>query len=479
MDYNVDNIESKGEINPTMNTDIILHKDGKFERAKIFGFNGKIKPAFVDLVSLREVDPIVKISTEGLVDNYRIYYTNGATYDFQVTNGAIIGDAGAVITTLAQKFDKSGGVISGPVAIGTSLNPAQLFNVFGHLKVLDDETKAVIIGETTNTAGSKFYVRHEDYNWVVPSGNPGMIGAYSDLYLHQTLSAYSTVTSNEAYTNISCAPGVINEGAHIGYLGGVMIMAGHRGSLGEIRGAQIVNRVRAGAQGTISIMKGVEGSVTAYGTNSTYIESFYAFYSTMYELHGTTINRAYGHYIDPMKRTGVSKSFGVYQKGTEDINLLAGQTLIGYAHEEDAPAGNQKLKINGALYVEEGLNASAITVRGNVTVRKTDGNATQLSNFYAGTKLRYQLEFGGGESDSDLGSNLTMYRFNDAGDYSGTIFSINRQTGEIEIGENLKVKKVKLKSDALEATPINGALEFDGTDLYFTAGGVRKKVTLT
>ena len=50
MDYKVDNIEDKGEITPTANTDIILHKDGKFQRAKIFGTNGKIKQAFVDAV---------------------------------------------------------------------------------------------------------------------------------------------------------------------------------------------------------------------------------------------------------------------------------------------------------------------------------------------------------------------------------------------------------------------------------------------
>lgn len=50
MDYNVDNIESKPEIQPSANTDLILHKDGKFQRAKIFGTNGKIKSAFVEAV---------------------------------------------------------------------------------------------------------------------------------------------------------------------------------------------------------------------------------------------------------------------------------------------------------------------------------------------------------------------------------------------------------------------------------------------
>lgn len=37
---------------------------------------------------------------------------------------------------------------------------------------------------------------------------------------------------------------------------------------------------------------------------------------------------------------------------------------------------------------------------------------------------------------------------------------------------------IKLQAGALLPTPQNGAIEFDGTNLYFTAGGVRKTVTL-
>lgn len=76
MDYNVDNIERKPEINPTANTDIILHKDGKFQRAKIFGANGKIKQAFVDAVinqtinnNTYELDPEQIVPSEALYNN--------------------------------------------------------------------------------------------------------------------------------------------------------------------------------------------------------------------------------------------------------------------------------------------------------------------------------------------------------------------------------------------------------------------------
>ena len=38
---------------------------------------------------------------------------------------------------------------------------------------------------------------------------------------------------------------------------------------------------------------------------------------------------------------------------------------------------------------------------------------------------------------------------------------------------------LKLTSGTNLSTPENGAFEFDGTNLYFTVGGVRKTVTLT
>lgn len=82
MDYNVDNIESKGEINPTMETDIILHKDGKFERAKIFGFNGKIKPAFVESV-INEITNTYSVDPEQIVPSE-------ATYQDETLAGDII-----------------------------------------------------------------------------------------------------------------------------------------------------------------------------------------------------------------------------------------------------------------------------------------------------------------------------------------------------------------------------------------------------
>lgn len=69
MDYNVDNIESKGEINPKATTDIVLHEDGKFQRAKIFGADGKIKSAYVTQIVNNNnytIDPDQIVPSEAL-----------------------------------------------------------------------------------------------------------------------------------------------------------------------------------------------------------------------------------------------------------------------------------------------------------------------------------------------------------------------------------------------------------------------------
>lgn len=63
---------------------------------------------------------------------------------------------------------------------------------------------------------------------------------------------------------------------------------------------------------------------------------------------------------------------------------------------------------------------------------------------------------------------------------SGALVEITRikNNGEIE-SPKLRATTLKLTNGSLMTTPETGAFEFDGTNLYFTVGGVRKTVTLT
>lgn len=423
---------------------------------------------------------VQKTATSGLTDTYTVTFTDGSTTTFNVTNGAIIsGDTSQVIANIAAKFDKAGGQVSGPMSIGNALPNGQLFNAFNQIKILNDELKSVIIGEGVNSAGAKLYQIHKNYTWTVPTYNPGMIGMYADLYLHQVASAASTVVANESYVNMSMAEGVTNAGRSIGYLGGVMVMSGHKGRIDNASGAQIINRIRPSAAGIVGSMSGVQAGLTAYDTNTTAMGEFRAFENLLFPLRGATIQDVYGMYLNPSKITGVVRGWGVYQSSIKDVNHFAGKVRIGYVLGSDIPDTTYMVDVRGSVRISEGVEVGGFNNLGNYNIRKATPAADSATNYLVNNSLRWTLDFAGAENGNVSGSNLTMYRYADDGSYLGMMYNLNRATGEMEIGENLKAKKVQLKTAALAAEPVNGMLEFDGTDLYFTTPAGRKKVTLT
>lgn len=383
---------------------------------------------------------------------------------------------GMVALDLAKKFDKAGGKISGRTSIGVDLPASQDFNVFNQIKILKDELKSVIIGEGVNSAGAKLYQIHENYTWTVPSYNAGMIGMYADLYLHQVASAASTVVANESYVNMSMAEGVTNAGRSIGYLGGVMVMSGHKGRIDNASGAQIINRIRPSAAGIVGSMSGVQAGLTAYDTNTTAMGEFRAFENLLFPLRGATIQDVYGMYLNPSKITGVTRGWGVYQSSIEDVNHFAGKVRIGYVLGTDIPDSTYMVDVRGSVRISEGVEVGGFNNLGNTNVRKLAPEAGSATNYLVNNSLRWTLDFGGAENGNISGSNLTMYRYADDGSYLGMLYNLSRATGEMEIGENLKAKKVQLKTATLDPEPASGLLEYDGTDLYFTGGGTRKKV---
>jgi hypothetical protein len=187
-------------------------------------------------------------------------------------------------------------------------------------------------------------------------------------------------------------------------------------------------------------------------------------------MYGTTINRAYGFVIEPLKRTGINNAYGIMQKGLSDINYLAGKTRIGYEFDSGIAENDFMLDINGSLKV------SGIENKGNFNQRKTDGLETINNNMLVGNKLRYATEWTGSETGAISGGNLFTYYYDNNGDYAGLAYSFTRESGEFEVGDKLKAKKVILKNTPLDVTPTNGMLEFDGANLHFVSGGVRNKI---
>lgn len=55
------------------------------------------------------------------------------------------------------------------------------------------------------------------------------------------------------------------------------------------------------------------------------------------------------------------------------------------------------------------------------------------TNWCTGTSVRWTLSKGGAESGGNAGSDLTLYRYSDAGSYLGTAMTFNRATGAIAV----------------------------------------------
>lgn len=142
-------------------------------------------------------------------------------------------------------------------------------------------------------------------------------------------------------------------------------------------------------------------------------------------------------------------------------------------------------------------NAHFTVLKGILGVANVDGQTKGLTIYTAGTgrdkTARWNIV---GSADSETGSsagtNLTISRFNDSGAFVERVVHIDRSNGNIGFGVNTPTAKLHLKAGTATAgsaplkfssgtnltTPENGAFEFDGTNLYFTVGGVRKTVTL-
>lgn len=89
-------------------------------------------------------------------------------------------------------------------------------------------------------------------------------------------------------------------------------------------------------------------------------------------------------------------------------------------------------------------NGSGLTALGNYSSVGTGSSYASFNsyssaaggfdlNWYTSTSLRWAFNKGGSESGSNAGSDLTLYRYSDAGSYLGTVMTFNRSTGAVAV----------------------------------------------
>jgi hypothetical protein len=190
------------------------------------------------------------------------------------------------------------------------------------------------------------------------------------------------------------------------------------------------------------------------------VENNYAFYLTRANVVGGSITNDYGLYINgPI--AGTANNFAIYTYGIAPSSfgglmiankgLIAGDnpTIGGYVPSKQLEARSQSdlesaLRISQAGYNNWDIKSPASST--SLVIGDVSGNYLAILN---GGKFGFNT--------------LTPTA------------QVHIESGQSGAGK----APLKLNAGPLMTTPENGAIEYDGTNLYFTTGGVRKTVTLT
>jgi hypothetical protein len=103
------------------------------------------------------------------------------------------------------------------------------------------------------------------------------------------------------------------------------------------------------------------------------------------------------------------------------------------------------LDVNGTITASVGLNVGNIaTINGSAgqnALLSLNAGTSQVKLIQAHTNgaVRWQVQVSDGnpETGGNNGSNFSLHRFGDAGDYLGQAFSINRATGDVNVAQSL------------------------------------------
>lgn len=204
----------------------------------------------------------------------------------------------------------------------------------------------------------------------------------------------------------------------------------------------------------------VNGGTRQWNTGNITAQSENVWGATTYSFVGaSTITNAYGNVFNaPIAGTNctITNNFSAQFNGNvQVVGNLEPSASFSYGLGSSTRIWNTFFVNNMAMY-----NLAAIDATNGLQFRTTT-NSTQMKMFNSGN---FKLQNAG--TFVDDGFRLDV---NGTGRFQNTL---TLATGTTTIAP------LKLTAGTNLTTPVNGSFEFDGTNLYFTVGGVRKMVTL-
>jgi hypothetical protein len=157
--------------------------------------------------------------------------------------------------------------------------------------------------------------------------------------------------------------------------------------------------------------------------------------------------------------------------GTERMRIFStGNVLINTTTD-----AGFRLDVNGTARVSGQLTVGSSGALGNISTGSSQGldlRVPYLVDFTFGATRTHRIAINQFGLNSFFGNNIA-FGFDPSG--------ASPASAKIELGAGTATAgtaPLKLRAGTNLTTPENGAFEYDGTNLYFTVGGVRKTVTL-
>lgn len=376
--------------------------------------------------------------------------TNPDGFISGITSGMVITALGFTPYNSTNPSGYITGITSGNVTTALGFTPYDASNPSGYITSSDLSPYALIVNPTFTTA----------ITTPIVNGVSGNLAFANTVRTSGAITAFTfTKPNNTTQTASTSISGfVVNGGTRQWNTGNITAQSEN------VWGATTYSFVGAS---TITNAYGNVFNAPIAGTNCTITNNWAAQFNGNVDLGTNILRVGNGTVSNTAIQLGATANLGLYSSSANKIDFVTqGVTRMSINADGTVVMGSATTNVIGNTYLDYATNSTGIRFT-STTLTLSTGTGTP------GTGINYMRMFQTGNIVIQNGGTFTDNGFRL--DVNGTCRFQNTLT--LATGTTT-IAPLKLTAGTNLTTPVNGSFEFDGTNLYFTVGGVRKTVTL-